>query len=306
MPENYQDLSRGVTQMGQTAQNLAVMLARQRYQQQMAQQQMALRAMQQRQQEELYRQHGDLYEAQAGEAGAREKFDLARTADLGRASQVRGNLGAALQAFPLILPENVDQQQQYAGEIMSGIGQLPANQTTGLPEKLAQMLLMSNPRMRALIATGAKPIQSAPSQSILTDVITGDPRFIAPQKLPQGTGLYPGTGGPALSLNPPNPLNVANNNAQWLGSLQNTLGHYKGLTGKFDTNNPTVQALQGAISQVLAQEQARRGTNQLDQQVPEVNDVPMPMPRDKSLLRPGIKYQTSRGPATWDGTQFIQ
>jgi hypothetical protein len=39
---------------------------------------------------------------------------------------------------------------------------------------------------------------------------------------------------------------------------------------------------------------------------PAAAETVLPFPKEKSQLKKGAVYQTSRGPATWDGAQFVK
>ena len=98
MPTDYMDLSRGVGQLGETAQRISQMVAQQRFRQAVANMQMQ---QQQREFEETQRMNQfrqQLMQAQVGAHGAREGLYGAQTQALDYETQQRQALQQAMES----------------------------------------------------------------------------------------------------------------------------------------------------------------------------------------------------------------
>lgn len=271
----YQDASRGVSQMGQVANTIALGLARQRYQQEALRQQMALRQQQLQQQALLNQSRGNLMGAQTAAHQAGRDLDVAKTSEINQKMQSAGVFGDIIRDVlrnPQIQQDLLPLAAQEAARL-SGMGQ------QHVPVNMAQLLQMANQRDRTLMATGARPIQSMPSQSIAMDVTTGNPSYVSPQKLTPGMGLYSGTG-TQLALNPNRPQNPLQSLSALLGSAQNLRQQgIEGQTGDVvNPADPTFQAADQFVRMLMQQAQSQMGGT---------NAPALPTP-PQSTARPGV------------------
>lgn len=144
---NYQGASAALSGLDNSLQNIAVGIARQKFEQRMAERQMFLREQQAAQQGRLYDKHAALYDAQTQLATQRAK-------DLERRGSARNLI--AQGAAALMLPtDELDAEAMapvHLSQIAEGAFQLPASDFN--PVRLAQTRALANPRMNAILAAG--------------------------------------------------------------------------------------------------------------------------------------------------------
>jgi hypothetical protein len=246
MPEYYSpwaEAASGMSQLGGSLQNIAVGLARQKYDQAMMQQQMQMKMMELQSQQSRDRQQGRLYDAQTALTRANEILAGQKVKDLERTAGAKDALGQAAWYGGMVQAgENAGVDMGPRGDIasaqmLSAMGQLPDAARSKFPLNVAQMFQMRDPRMQQLLATGTKATSSLPAGATLMDSFTGDPMYQSPRTLGQGQVMVPGEGGEPIASGMP-PRASADPTLARLGALQKVLGSGQALIG--NTVDPTL------------------------------------------------------------------
>lgn len=212
MPTDYMDLSRGVGQLGETAQRISQMVAQHRFRQAVANMQMQ---QQQREFEETQRMNQfrqQLMQAQTGSAkaqagayGAREGLYGAQTQALDYETQQRQVLQQAMESA-LGQKRRADEEEDLFGMETSplNLDKVAAIQSTlpnaetpvNLMRNVAQAQAMQNPNMLNMIALGTRsPVANVPSGAIPLDLTT-----MTPGKQTPFRPFAPGTDDPFREL----------------------------------------------------------------------------------------------------------
>lgn len=281
MPQDYyspyQEAAAGFERLGQVLPQIALGMAQRRYQQDLMRYQMDLKQRELASQMAVDRERVNLLRQQA-------KNESSQTAALDREAEVRGQLGNAMRVMPLYHPSATGAINNNIGEILSGIAQLKGADTTGLPEKAAQMMQFNNPASTRMMALGQKPIMEVSSGASLVDVENEVPLYHSPRVLGQGQTLVPGQGGEALATGLP-PRSPQSTLGQFLGPLINLRGQGMMQGLPINPNNQTFQQAEGAISQILPQVLQQAGvTNVAPQQIQQAGS-PATQGPDKNAAR---------------------
>jgi hypothetical protein len=321
----YQDAAQGVSKLGNVIQGLALDLARQRFQQQLLQQQMQLRQLEAAQQGQLYRQHGELYNAQTALADANRVLMENRAKDLEKAASIRGQLGEDLSAFPLF--QEGLQKDALIGRILGGIGQTA--RPDRVPVNIAQMMALRDPVQAAALGQGGgfnKLYQNVGPGVTAIPGVEGLPGMVGAMNVPQGAMSLPprvitGTDvtdiGEAQYGVPPRQTSRELDLRALLGSNQDLLGKLMTLGQAPLEGSPTYPIYSNTTNQIaqiqqllgaqLARQQA--GTNVAPVVAPPSVAPPpqlLDAPRDPTQRKAGQVYNTPRGPLKWTGTGWIQ
>lgn len=184
----WQQNAQAISGLGDTLQNVVLGLAQQKMMQQRYAQQQAMQERQMRLEENQARQRSALM-------GAQMKLDETKTKDLER---VAGNEQALADAAWMLgmvkAGENQGVDMGPRGNIatarmMGAMGNLPDAQRSRLPENMAQMLQMHDPRFQQLLATGTKATATVGPGSTLVDTVNNQPVFESLRSLPPGYSL---------------------------------------------------------------------------------------------------------------------
>lgn len=202
MPQTqYQQVGDGISHLGRVAQNIALGLAQQRYQQAQQQQMMQLRNQELQSQQAVDAQRINLMQHQGRKAMGDTMLSEART---GAVDNAEGTKDALKQAIWMLM---MSQNGQKAGVDMGGrddiarariaseMGGLPDAARSKLPENIAQMSQMDDPRMQQMLATGTKMTASVSPGATLFDTLNLQPLISSPRTLGQGQALVPNEAG---------------------------------------------------------------------------------------------------------------
>lgn len=255
MTNQYQQVGNGISHLGQVAQQIALGLAQQRYQQAQAQQMMQLRLREQAMQEQVAQQRGRLMGQQGQQAESMTGFNNARAGQVDNTEKSKGQLKDALwQAGMVQAGQNQGVDMGPRGDIaisrvMEAMGGLPASGFN--PEHMAQLLQMNSPRAQQMMATGTKMNASVSPGATLYDLMNQQPLFSSPRTLGEGQVLRPNVEG---SQGLPKTFSPQNNN-NLFGSLVNLLGQARvnGVTTEPDNpiNQQASQAIQALLPQLM-------------------------------------------------------
>ena len=255
MPNQYQQVGSGVSHLGQVAQQIALGLAQQKYQQQQAGQMMQLKLREQAMNEAIAQQRGTLMGLQGEQAKSMAGYNNARAGQVVQQDKSRQMLKDALWQRGMVdagTNQGVDMGPRADianSRMMEAMGGLNANAFD--PEKVAQMLQMSNYRMQQLMATRTKATANVGPGASLVDTIGGLSMYDSPRTLGEGQVLRPNVEG---SQGLPKTFSPQNNN-NLFGSLVNLAGQGKvsGITTQ--PNDPinllTSQAIQALLRHLM-------------------------------------------------------
>lgn len=253
MTNQYQQVGSSISHLGQVAQQIALGLAQQRYQQAQAQQMMQLKLREQAMQEQLAQQRGQLMGQQGRQAQSVVDVNQARANQIGNVEQSRGQLKDALwQAGMVQAGQNQGVDMGPRGDIaisrvMEAMGGLPASGFN--PEHMAQLLQMNSQRAQQMMATGTKMNASVSPGATLYDLMNQQPLFSSPRTLGVEQVLRSNVEG---SQGLPKTFSPQNNN-NLFGSLVNLLGQGRVSGVTVDPNNPINQQTEQAIRALLPQ-----------------------------------------------------
>lgn len=312
MPQDYyspyQEAAAGFERLGQVLPQIALGMAQRRYQQDLMRYQMDLKQRELASQMAVDRERVNLLRQQA-------RNETAQTTQLGLEDTARGDLSHSLWNLGMIQGgqnQGIDmgnRQDVAIANALSAMGRLKDADRSKIPQNIAQMLQMSNPRMQQLMATDTPAVSNVPAEATQIDNATGVPMYYSDREIGRGVNLVnPQTGGTIAEGQPYSP---GSNLSQLIGSLTRLRGQGMAFGTPVDPNNPMFKQAETGISQLLPQVLQQAGVTNvapaldLGQPHDEAGDI-LPMPKDKNSLIKGKKYQTSRGVAIWDGTNFTQ
>lgn len=297
----WADAAQGAERLGSSVSQIALGLAQQRFQQQMAQQQAAMQYQNMLNQASVGRQRGRLYDAQTALAKANVMLSEQKQKDLERKRQVQGQLGdAAWYAGMVQAGQNQGIDMGARGDIanaqmMGAMGQLPDAARSKLPVNLAQMFQARDPRMQQLLATGTKMTGNVPAGGTMVDTYGGDPLYRSPRTLNQGQTMVEGTGGAPIAsgLPPRAPANELRLD-QLQASSQDLIGKLVSHGEPPAENSPMFPIYSGATNQ-LAQVQNLIGAGLQRRQggtnAPAQADLPSVTTKEQfDSLPKGAKY----------------
>ncbi len=200
-----------------------------------------------------------LYQAQSALAN-RKTMALQEQTDAG------ANIGNVLQGIVETQgqmaqnPNSPADTTQLFGKLAQSMGPLIGQGRRYAGEGAAQALSMSDPRLRALIATSANPIQSLPSQAGMVNPATGQLEGGMPQKLNEAQSLVPLTGGMPIASGVPRPPSLNDPVQRLLATVGNQIR--KDSFGEVvDPKDPITVAAQQLQQQYLQQLLQRTQTN---------------------------------------------
>lgn len=266
----YQQAAAAFEPLGNTAQQIVLGLAQQRYQMAQAQDMMRLRRQAADSQAALNKLHGGLYQAQTEREQARAD-QLNNTTDeaqhLGNLMELiaRSQAGTPMQGPS---PQGVPVDQTYLPQAFGSAGRLAGMGNKNAPVNLSQLLFsMQGPNQQAILGAGGidKLIHNTPAGAISTPGIPGLPTVQGGYNLPPGNERFaPQVGTEGLPSMPQTP--VATNTFQKAGgpdytqvremqALANILNLFKDPMGGFVdpatiTNPAQSNVLQGATSRL--------------------------------------------------------
>ena len=258
MPNQYEQVGSGVSHLGQVAQQIALGLAQQKQQQQQAQQMMQLKLREQAMQEAIAQQRGQLMGQQGKQAESMTGFNNARAGQVVQQDKSRQMLKDALWQRGMVdagTNQGVDMGPRADianSRMMEAMGGLNANAFD--PEKVAQMLQMSNPRMQQLMATGTKATANVGPGASLVDTIGGLSMYDSPRTMGPNQVLRPnveGSQGLPQQFAPNDPNRILSVLQRSLGSLANLEQNARDPFGKLvNPEDPRNAQVAQAISQI--------------------------------------------------------
>ncbi len=202
MPQTqYQQVGDGVSHLGRVAQNIALGLAQQRYQQRQQQEMMQLRNQQLVGDQALQQQQGRLADFRSRESVANTGYKEAQTGAIDSSEASKQALKDAVwqymnaQAGSKMGVDMGPRQDIAAGRIAEAMAGLSDSARTHLPENMAQMSQMGDPRMQQMLATGTKMTASVSPGATLFDTLNLQPLISSPRTLSEGQVLRPNEAG---------------------------------------------------------------------------------------------------------------
>lgn len=260
MPEYYSpwvDAASGAQHLGDSMSRIAVGLAQQRFNQQLAQQQANIQYQNMLNQAAVGRERGKLYDAQTALAKANVLLSEQKQKDLERKSNIQQQLGdAAWYGGMVKAGENMGIDMGPRGDIanaqmMDAMGQLPDSARSKFPVNVAQMLQVRDPRMQQILATGTKMTGNVPAGGTMVDTYGGAPMYQSPRTLGQGQVMVPGEGGEQIATGMP-PRASANelDLSKLLASNQALLGTLMPRGRAPEQDDPNFPIYSGATNQM--------------------------------------------------------
>mgnify|MGYP001572804930 CR=1 FL=1 len=199
---------------------------------------------------------------------------------------------------PSLMPSERPDATPYMARAIDQAAQLPDAARSHIFENLAQSMQMSDPMMQQLIATGGKPNEVVPRGSTLFNVPAGRSLYRAPLTLGTGQQAYDEENKLIASGPERLPTAVADTSLQRQlateGNIHSSLMNQGQVPEEGSPSFPMYQSTTNRIAQLRRQLEGKGEGNVL------------PLPKSKEQLVVGKKYQTNRGPATWNGTKFVQ
>lgn len=316
MTNQYQQVGNGISHLGQVAQQIALGLAQQRYQQAQAQQMMQLRLREQAMQEQVAQQRGRLMGQQGQQAESMTGFNNARASQVDNAERSKGQLKDALwQAGMVQAGQNQGVDMGPRGDIaisrvMEAMGGLPASGFN--PEHMAQLLQMNSPRAQQMMATGTKMNASVSPGATLYDLMNQQPLFSSPRTLGEGQVLRPnveGSQGLPKTFAPDNPNDMLKILQGITGSFANVRNAGLDPFGKpSNPNNPAYKAADEGLPVIMG-EIMNRLTNGSNARIGLQAPAPQLQPAPTQMVTPKTKAdlanQISQQNPTWTREQVI-
>ncbi len=273
-PNSPYATAQAFSSLGPSLDNIVVSLAQQKYQIAKQREEMQFRReesirdhFERQQQIDLSKKHTD---ATVTHLGNQDKVLLGKIAETDRIAQLGPQLGNVLSMLSQnqATPSGIRDDTQLNANLANVLGQAAMAGKRFAPQNAAQVMEMQDPRMRALIATGARPIQSVASQSATVDPSSGLINEIMPQKLNRGQDLVPGVGGPAMASGqaypPAQPIDPIQKQQATLNNMikanMDPLGGYVGGEAGSNIVTQAQQQLQSLLSNA-AQATSQVGTN---------------------------------------------
>lgn len=202
----WQEATASVNNLGNIGQNIAVGLAQQRFQQEMARQQMMLKMQQAAQNAQLMQMHGKLYEAQTGLYNAQKTHYDTTTQELKDAADAAQRFGTAVATTAQYgMPKYADEGPIEHDIRMANLGNAPyeANRQAAVlsalgkhfvPLNMAQIAYQNtSPQAQAALAMGgmSKLYQNTPQGAVSVPLPgSGLPMTVGGYNLPQGYQRY--------------------------------------------------------------------------------------------------------------------